>query len=108
VRRVHSEDDDTRRIGIEIIAHGGAGVTVLPLATASRKDPGEGVLCALLSAGETANDEVLVLLPSRMFSPAAAREMRAYDQRYRLVPVQLVQSGDGYQIARYKVLRLAD
>jgi hypothetical protein len=108
VRRVHREDDDTRRIGIEIIAHGGAGVTVLPLATASRKDPGEGVLCALLSAGETANDEVLVLLPSRMFSPAAAREMRAYDQRYRLVPVQLVQSGDGYQIARYKVLRLAD
>jgi hypothetical protein len=105
---VHREDDDTRRIGIEIIAHGGAGVTVLPLATASRKDPGEGVLCALLSAGETANDEVLVLLPSRMFSPAAAREMRAYDQRYRLVPVQLVQSGDGYQIARYKVLRLAD
>jgi hypothetical protein len=108
VRRVHREDDDTRRIGVEIIAHGGAGVTILPLATASRKDPGEGVLCALLSAGETANDEVLVLLPARMFSAAAAREMRAYDQRYRLVPVQLAESGEGYQVARYKVLRLAD
>jgi hypothetical protein len=107
VRRVHRHDDDTRKVGVEVIAHGGAGVTVLPLA-ATKQDAGEGVLCALLSAGETANDEVLVLLPSRMFSPAAAREMRAYDQRYRLIPVQLVESGEGYQIARYKVLRLAD
>ena len=108
VRRVHRTTDDARRVGVEIIAHGGAGVTILPLATAARKDPGKGVLCALLSAGETASDEVLLLLPARLFSPAAAREMRAYDHRYRLIPAQLVESGDGYQIARYKVLRLAD
>jgi hypothetical protein len=104
VRRVHRQQDDTRKIGVEIVARGGAGVTILPLTT---RDADEGVLCALLSAGETANDEVLLLLPGRMFSPAAAREMRAYDQRYRLVPVELVESGEGYQIARYKVLRLA-
>jgi cyclic-di-GMP-binding protein len=108
VRRVQRQDDDTRRVGVEIVAHGGAGVTILPLATPSRRDVGEGVLCALLSAGETASDEVLLLLPARMFSPAAAREMRAYDRRYRLVPVQLLESHEDYQIARYKVLRLVD
>ena len=107
VRRVHRQDNDTRRVGVEVFAHGGAGVTILPL-VAAHMDAGEGLLCALLSAGETANDEVLVLLPARLYSPAAAREMRAYDQRYRLIPVQLVESGEEYQIARYKVLRLAD
>jgi hypothetical protein len=108
VRRVQRQDDDTRKVGVEIVACGGAGVTILPLATASRRDVGEGVLCALLSAGETASDEVLLLLPARMFSPAAAREMRAYDRRYRLVPVQLIESHEDYQLARYKVLKLAD
>jgi hypothetical protein len=108
VRRVHRQDDDTRKVGVEIVASGGAGVTLLPLATSTRKDPGEGMLCALLSAGESAGDEVVLLLPGRSFSPAAAREMRAYDRRYRLIPVKLVEAGEGYQIARYKVLRLAD
>jgi len=34
--------------------------------------------------------------------------MRAYERRYRLVPLRLLETGAGYEIARYKVLQLAD
>lgn len=108
VRRL-SERGETRSAGVEIISQGGAGVTFLPLATRSRPQLKSvpGLLCALLSTGG-ARDEVTLLLPPTTFSPTAAQEMRAYDQRYRLVPLRLIASGDGYEIARYRVLRVAD
>jgi len=108
VRRITREDDDTRYVAVEILAHGGAAVTVLPLITASRKESAEGVVCTLLSGGTPASDELTLLLPARTFSQTAAREMRAYDRRYRLVPLRLLAAGAGYEIARYKVLQLAD
>ncbi len=108
VRRVVREDDDTRYVAIETIATGGAGVTVLPLPGANRKEAGDGVLCTLLSVSDAPRDEVTLLLPDRMYSASAAREMRAYDRRYRLVPLRLLESGETFQVARYKVLRIAE
>jgi hypothetical protein len=108
VRRITREDDDTRYVAVEVVAHGGAAVTVLPLITPNRKEPTEGVVCTLLSGRSPAGDEISLLLPARTFSQTAAREMRAYDRRYRLVPVRLLCAGAGYEIARYKVLQLAD
>jgi hypothetical protein len=108
VRRITREDDDTRYVAVEVVAHGGAAVTVLPLITPNRKEPVEGVVCTLLSGRNPASDEISLLLPARTFSQTAAREMRAYDRRYRLVPMRLVCAGAGYEIARYKVLQLAD
>jgi hypothetical protein len=83
-------------------------VTVLPLITSNRTEPAEGVLCTLLSGPNPSSDEITLLLPAKAFSPTAAREMRAYDRRYRLVPLRLLETGAGYEIARYKVLQLAD
>ena len=108
VRRITREDDDTRYLAVEVIAHGGATVTVLPLITPSRTQPAEGVLCTLLSGHDPSSDEITLLLPAKAFSTTAAREMRAYERRYRLVPLRLLETGAGYEIARYKVLQLAD
>ena len=108
VRRITREDDDTRQVAVETIAHGGAAVTVLPLITANRTEPAEGVLCTLLSGRNPASDEVTLLMPPKTFSATAAREMRAYDQRYRLIPLRLMEAGKGYEIARFKVLQVAD
>jgi hypothetical protein len=108
VRRVAREDDDTRQVAVETIAHGGAAVTVLPLAAGQRAEPAEGVLCTLLLGRNVASDEITLLMPPKSFSPTAAREMRAYDRRYRLIPLRLIESWAGYEIARFKVLQLAD
>jgi hypothetical protein len=108
VRRITREDDDTRQVAVETVAHGGAAVTVLPLITANRNQPAEGVLCTLLLGRNAASDELTLLMPPKTFSPTAAREMRAYDRRYRLIPLRLIESGAGYEIARFKVLQLAD
>ncbi|MCW5621741.1 MAG: hypothetical protein KIS79_11595 [Burkholderiales bacterium] len=104
--RDEGDDGNGRTVGIEIIAQGGAGVTLLPLSAGNQFLPAEGVLCALLSGRDQPTDEVTLLLRKGTFSPSLACEMRAYDQRYRLVPLRLTAQGAGYEIARYKVLRL--
>jgi hypothetical protein len=108
VRRVTREDDDTRQVAVETIAHGGAAVTVLPLTAANRAEAIEGLVCTLLVGRNAATDELTLLMPPKSFSATAAREMRAYDRHYRLVPLRLIESAAGYEIARFKVLRLAD
>jgi hypothetical protein len=106
VRRLSERSDACRSAGVEIVGQGGAGVTFLPLAVRGRQKVSSGLLCALLSTGG-ARDEVTLLLPPATFTATTAQEMRAYDQRYRLIPLQLVASGEGYEIARYRVLPIA-
>ena len=108
VRRLARADADDRRVGIEIVAHGGAGVTLLPLGRNDEPVPGQGMLCALLSSRDNATDEVTLLLPRGSFSPNTPCEMRAYDQRYRLQPLRVIARGTGFEIARYRVRRIAD
>jgi len=108
VRRIARADADHRLVGIEIVAHGGAGVTLLPLGRNDEPVPGQSMLCALLSSRDSASDEVSLLLRRGSFSPNTPCEMRAYDQRYRLQPLRVTMRGAGYEIARYRVRRIAD
>jgi len=108
VRRIARDEGNGRSVGIEIVAHGGAGVTLLPLGRSDEPIPGEGMLCALLSKRDNATDEVTLLLRKGGFSTTMPFEMRAYDQRYRLVPLRLAVRGANYEIARYRVQRIAD
>lgn len=107
VRRLSERSDGSRCAGVETIGQGGAGVTFVPLVVRGKTKPSSGLLCALLSTGGT-RDEVTLLLPPATFSNTAAQEMRAYDQRYRLFPLRLVASGQGYEVARYRVVRIGD
>jgi hypothetical protein len=105
VRRIQRDDDDTRHVAVETLARGGAGVTVLPhLPTKHQPNP-EGVLCVLLPAADEASQEIKLLMPSGAFSESTALEMRAYDHRYLLIPIHLVEAGTDWQVARFKILR---
>jgi len=108
VRRIARADAGARRVGIEIVAHGGAGVTLLPLGRNDEPVPGQSMLCALLSGRDNATDEVTLLLRRGSFSSGTPCEMRAYDRRYRLQPLRVAVRGAGYEIVRYRVQSIPD
>jgi len=105
VRRIVQEDDDARYVGLETLADGGAAVTIFPgIADASRQRT-DGTLCILLAGRNGPNDQVSLLLPAGAYSRKVPLHMRAYDQSYRLVPIRLTESGDGYRVGRFRILR---
>jgi hypothetical protein len=108
VRRLTREADDTRLVAVETLARGGAGVTVLPHLASKRKGDSEGILCVLLPGRNGVGDEVRLLLPPNTFSESAPLEMRAYERRYLLIPVALLESCADCQVGQYKILRPAD
>lgn len=108
VRRLTREADDSRLVAVETLARGGAGVTVLPHLASKRKAESEGVVCVLLPGRNDVGDEVRLLLPPNTFSESAPLEMRAYERRYLLIPVELLESCADCQVGKYKILRPAD
>jgi hypothetical protein len=108
VRRLTRESDDTRLVAVETLARGGAGVTVLPHLGAKRKSESEGIVCVLLPGRNGVGDEVRLLLPPNTFSESAPLEMRAYERRYLLIPLALVESCADCQVGKFKILRPAD
>jgi hypothetical protein len=108
VRRLTRESDDTRLVAVETLARGGAGVTVLPHLTSKRTTQTEGTVCVLLPGRNGMGDEVRLLMPPNTFSESAPLEMRAYERRYLLIPVALLEGGADCQVGKYKILRPAD
>jgi len=106
VRRVIGDDKGNRYVGIQMLAHGGAAVTILPnglTALGSDISP-DGELCILLPASKTQSGEALLLLRPGLFSPKVGMEMRAYDRHYLLTPVALVESGEDFAIGRFRIV----
>jgi len=104
VRRLARHADDSRNVAVETLARGGAAVTVRPRPAPKEKSQERGVLCLLLiSTGDTPQ-EVMLLSPPGTFSATLPLEMRSYDRATVLIPIELVEAGSDYQLARYKML----
>ena len=106
VRRVALDEHGNRNIGIELLASGGAAVTVLPDSLRS-KDSGsaeEGELCILLPSATVQSGEATLLMRPGLFSPGRNLVMRAYGRQYLLVPFRLIRSGDEFDLGRYRIL----
>jgi hypothetical protein len=107
VRRVALDENGNRNIGIEVLAPGGAAVTILadPLRSKSSGIGNEGELCILLPSATVQSGEAMLLMRPGLFSPARNLVMRAYDRQYLLVPFRLVRSGDEFDLGRYRILK---
>ncbi len=105
VRRVSGDDQGNRYAGIQMLATGGAAVTVFTYGRpiAADDDEPEGELCILLPSTTTRSGETLLLLRPDMFDPRKPLEMHAYDRRYRLDPVAIVERGEDFEIARFLI-----
>jgi hypothetical protein len=105
VRRVIGDETGNRYVGIQMLANGGAAVTVFPHGTARKAadTAPEGELCVLLPSTTTRSGETLLLLRPDMFDANMPLEMHAYDRRYLLEPVSITDRGDDFEIARYRI-----
>ena len=103
IRRITHEASGQRYAGIELLE--GMAI-VIKLLNASGPRPGEPERrrAAVLLANEMdKNDEALVLMRAGHFAKTQALSMHIEDKHYLLVPTELVESGEDFDCARFKV-----
>ncbi|MCC7549577.1 MAG: hypothetical protein IT532_17650 [Burkholderiales bacterium] len=101
VRRIVGRRHGERYVGVQYVGRGGCAVTILPLEKPRSAAP-EGELCVLLAGAARNPDEAALLLRPGMFSIRGAIEMRAYDRRWLLEPVRVLESGEDFEICVYR------
>jgi hypothetical protein len=106
VRRVVGDEQGNRHVGIQMLATGGAAVTLFPARPDGATHASDGELCILLPSTTTHSGEATLLLRPAVFSARRTLEMQAYDRRYRLHPVTITEAGEDFEIARFRIEEL--
>ncbi len=110
VRRINLDGQSNRYVGIEMFARGVTTVRLLPLLPDGRIHPdyelGEDALL-LPSAADNSLGKMEVTLVMRLgnFSPQKSHGMRMYEIDYLLVPKRLLEAGQDFDLAEYRVLQ---
>lgn len=105
VRRLHSPAEGVTHVGIGSLSRGAVKVDL--------SGTGPGALGAdvsallLLSSDEDSarKGELSIMLPSGKFAMDRSFTMRALERTYTLLPRELLQSGEGYELTRFVVRR---
>jgi hypothetical protein len=109
VRRVALDEKGNRYVGIQMMARGGAAVTVLPVSPNKNSSIApDGELCVLLPSGGVHMGEATLLMRAKMFSASRNLLMRAYDRQYLLFPLSVVEKTEEFDIGRYRILEQLD
>ena len=102
IRRLTTQDAARRYVGIELLARGVQAVGL--------NNPGNGELVAtglLLPShvGDSVSQgEINLLVSKNSFSPELALDMVVYDTRYLLMPLMVLETGDNFEVGRYRVV----
>lgn len=106
LRRVSMDAKGDRYVGIQMLARGGAAVTILTASMSAKDSPiqAEGELCVLLRSAAAPSDEASLLMRAGLFSPERHLVMRAYDRQYALEPLGIVERSDEFDIGRYRMV----
>lgn len=105
VRRLTGRENNQLYVGIQLLAR---GATVVRLRTVGgSRNPQDALLLPSSLTDSLAHDEMSLLLREGSFSPQNSLEMQAYDRNYLLVPKRLVEGGNDFDMARYRVLKRA-
>lgn len=110
VRRISNEAQGNRYIGIELFGRGVTNIKLLRLAADGRVSP-EAAMAedALLLPSSADNSlgrmEVTLVMKLGTFSPLKNYGMRMHGMDYVLAPKRLVEAGQDYDIAEYRVVQ---
>lgn len=107
VRRLSAIDGERRYVGIQLLARGATVVKLAPAGAGERRALHDAVLLPSSSTDSMGSGEMRLLLPMGGFSPQKSYEMRAYERSYLLVPRELVEGGQDFDMARYRVMQQA-
>jgi hypothetical protein len=104
VRRITDDGSEQRRVGIELLS-GIAVVVKLALAGGARPlEPERRRSAVLLSSATDDTEDVLVLMRAGHYSQRQTLEMQLQTKRVVLQPAELIEAGEDFDCARYKVL----
>jgi len=106
VRRIVFDEKSNRYLGIELLAAGGTAVTILPASMSAKGStiPPQGELCILMATGAANTGEVTLMMRAALFSHSQTVLMQAYDHRYLLLPLGLIEQGEDFDLARYRIM----
>jgi len=105
VRRVRRGNQAVREVGVEKMVTGTAPVRVRRRFRGADDAIDTGSIGMLLVDPSGPRESISLLLPAGTFSPTAPLEMLARDTAYLLIPLEVGESGPGYQIARFKLIK---
>ena len=110
VRRLSNDPTQQRYVGIQTLAKGGAPVKLYPVGgppKAPAESGEDAVLLPSSSADSSGTGELSLLMRMGTFSPRQNFQMRAYERDYLLVPKQLLEGGQDFDMAKFRVLHRA-
>jgi hypothetical protein len=100
IRRIARDEFQQRRVGIQVLSKSVIPVTLMSVGGALRDgEPG-----VLLSTAPDKNGEISLLMRDGSFSQQPI-EMNVRDKIYYLMPSKLVEGGDDFDLARFKVMK---
>lgn len=105
VRRLSAYDEKQRYVGIQLLAKGTTVVKLAPVDAPGRALQEDAVLLPSGATDSTGSSEMSLLLKPGSFSPQKSLEMHAYGRNYLLVPRKLIEAGDDFDMARFRVMQ---
>jgi hypothetical protein len=107
VRRLTNQDGKERYVGIQTLARGVARVTLFPLNAPAAAAGDDAVLLPSSASDSSSTGELSLLMRLGTFSPRHSLQMRAYERDYLLVPKGLIEGGQDFDMAKFRVLQRA-
>jgi hypothetical protein len=108
VRRITNYASQQRYVGIQTLAKGGARVKLIPVGAKGQPEGGDdAVLLPSSAADSTGTGELNLLMRMGTFSPRQSFNMRAYEREYLLVPKALLEGGQDFDMAKFRVMQRA-
>jgi hypothetical protein len=108
VRRLANQANQQRYVGIQTLAKGGARVKLFPVDARDVSEGGDdAVLLPSSAADSTGSGELHLLMRMGTFSPRQSYKMRAYERDYLLVPKALIEGGQDFDMAKFRVMQRA-
>jgi hypothetical protein len=105
VRRLSAYDLKQRYVGIQVFSKGATVVKLMPANAGSSVIAQDAVLLPSSTSATSGTGEMSLLLRPGLFSDKKTYEMRAYDRSYLLVPKKLLEGGDDFDMARFRVMQ---
>ena len=103
VRRLARPAAGTMYVGIESLSRGVVKVSVSRMPSEGAHAELDALLLLSSSEGSAQRGEVALMLPPGTFVTGRTLAMRAFDRVYALLPRELRESGEGYELARFRV-----
>jgi hypothetical protein len=104
IRRIVRDDQQHRHVGIQLLTTAAIPVKISKSQTLSFTDADrEAERAILLSTGPDARGEVGVVMRSGLFNGRDSLDMTVRDKSFLLKPVSLVEGGDDFDWAKFKI-----